>query len=81
MKEQTKQTLAKVDALLAEAGIDKSRILEARIWIKDMNRDFADMNQVWNEWVDPKNKAARYCVESNLAKPSMLVEIQVVAAL
>jgi len=77
---QTKQTLAKIESLLAEAGTDKSRLLEARIWVKDISRDFAAMNKVWNEWIDPENKAVRYCVESNLARELLLVEIQVVAA-
>jgi enamine deaminase RidA (YjgF/YER057c/UK114 family) len=34
--EQTKDILAKIDALLAEAGTDKSRLLTATIWLTDM---------------------------------------------
>lgn len=78
--EQTKQTLAKVETLLAKAGTDKSRILESRIWVRDIVRDFAPMNAVWNAWVDPEAKGTRYCVESPMARPNILVEIQVVAA-
>jgi len=78
--EQTKQTLQKIEALLSQAGTDKSRILEARIWLKDIKTDFASMNAVWNAWIDPNNKGVRYCVESHLARPTLLVEIQVVAA-
>lgn len=81
MTAQTEQTLAKIETLLADVGIDKSRILEARIWLKDIKTDFAAMNAVWNAWVDPANKGVRYCVESHLARPALLVEIQVVAAL
>merc|ERR1712048_255139 len=43
--EQTKQTLAKIDDLLQEAGTDKSKLLTAQIWVKDM-KDFAKMNEV-----------------------------------
>jgi hypothetical protein len=37
---QTQQTLAKIDRLLAQAGTSKSNIVEARIWIKDIGKDF-----------------------------------------
>lgn len=77
---QTKQTLAKVDDLLAAAGTDKSRLLEARIWVKDISRDFAAMNAVWNAWIDKQNKPTRVCVEAPMARPSILVEVQVTAA-
>jgi enamine deaminase RidA (YjgF/YER057c/UK114 family) len=77
---QTEQTLRKVEALLAQAGTSKSRIVEARIWVKDIKRDFAAMNAVWNAWVDPENKGTRFCVEAELARPALLVEVQVVAA-
>ena len=73
--------MAKVDALLAEAGTNKSRILTSQIWVKDIQRDFAAMNLVWNAWVDPENKGTRACVESNLARPDILFEVVVTAAL
>ena len=78
---QTQQTLAKVDKLLEQAGTSKSNILEARIWVKSMPQHFAAMNAVWNAWVDPDKKGTRYCVEAEMARPSILVEVQVVAAL
>eukprot|EP00037_Helgoeca_nana_P008374 m.74452 g.74452 ORF g.74452 m.74452 type:complete len:164 (+) comp18896_c0_seq2:359-850(+) len=77
---QTEQTLRKVDALLAKAGTNKSEIIEARIWVKDINRDFKAMNAVWNKWVDPTSKGCRFCVEANMARENILVEIQVIAA-
>ena len=80
IKLQTQATLAKVDALLKEAGTSKSHALSATIWLKDINRDFKAMNEVWNEWVDPENKPVRFCVEANLARPVLLVEVQVTAA-
>lgn len=77
---QTSNVLAKVDALLAEAGTDKSRLLTSSIWLKDIGRDFKDMNAVWNAWLNPENKPVRATVEANMARPVLLVEIQVTAA-
>ena len=81
VKAQTQATLDKVDALLKEAGTSKSHALSATIWLKDINRDFKGMNEVWNAWVDPDNKPVRATVEAAMAREILLVEIQVTAAL
>ena len=81
VKAQTQATLDKVDALLKEAGTSKSHALSATIWLKDINRDFKAMNEVWNAWVDPANKPVRATVEAAMAREILLVEIQVTAAL
>ena len=79
--EQTKDILASVDRLLAEAGTDKSKALTVTIWLCSMD-DFAEMNAVWDTWVSPGNTPARACVESpRLAAPQFTVEIGVIAAL
>lgn len=65
---QTKTALVEVEALLAEAGSDKSRILMAQIWLADM-ADFDAMNSVWDAWVDTANPPARATGESRLASP------------
>ena len=80
IKEQTQNTLKKVDDLLAQAGTSKSNILTASIWLKHINRDFKGMNDVWNAWLDPENKPVRATVEANLARDILLVEVQVTAA-
>lgn len=77
--DQTKDILAKIDRLLAASGSDKSRLLQAVIWLADM-KDFAEMNAVWDAWVDPANPPARACGEAKLAAPEYTVEIIVVAA-
>mmetsp|Transcript_8586 Transcript_8586/g.11279 ORF Transcript_8586/g.11279 Transcript_8586/m.11279 type:complete len:148 (+) Transcript_8586:59-502(+) len=77
---QTQNVLTKVDDLLSQAGTSKSKILTASIWLKDIGRDFAGMNEVWNKWVDPENKPVRATVEANLARTQLLVEVQVTAA-
>jgi enamine deaminase RidA (YjgF/YER057c/UK114 family) len=79
IKGQTKQILDKIDSYLAQAGSSKSNLLAANLWIKDMAL-FAEMNSVWNAWVDPENPPARACVKADLARPEILVEIMVTAA-
>ena len=78
---QTRETLASTDRMLAEAGSDKSKILSVTIFLKDIARDYAGFNQVWDAWVVPGAAPARACVEANMYKPEVLVEITVVAAL
>ena len=79
VKGQTKQILDKIDGYLTQAGTNKSNLLSANLWIKDMAL-FADMNSVWNAWVDPENPPARACVKADMARPEILVEIMVTAA-
>ena len=77
---QTEVILEQIDALLAEAGTDKSKILSATIWINTMD-DFAEMNAVWDAWVPQGHAPCRACVESpRLASPDFTVEIGVIAA-
>ena len=77
---QARDCLAKVDALLAEAGTGKSKILQTLIYLKDMS-DFAEMNAVWRDWIDPQNTPARATSQAELAAPHILVEFTVTAAL
>src|SRR5579885_763716 len=65
IKGQTRQILDKIDAYLAQAGTDKSKLLSANLWIS---------------WVDPENPPARACVKAEMARPEVLVEIMVTAA-
>jgi enamine deaminase RidA (YjgF/YER057c/UK114 family) len=76
---QTEQILASVDALLAKAGSDKSRILSVNIWLADIRTRDA-MNQAWTAWADPRNLPARATVEAKLGGPDVLVEIMLTAA-
>ncbi len=77
---QTREVLAKIDALLAEAGSRKERILSATIYLKDIARDFAALNEVWTQWLPIGQAPSRTTVQAELARPSVLVEITVVAA-
>lgn len=77
--EQTRVALARVDALLEEAGSSREQLLQTTIWLADM-ADFEAMNAVWDAWVPAGHAPARACGEAKLADPRLLVEIIVCAA-
>lgn len=76
---QTRQVLGAIDALLARAGSDKTKVLRAQIFLADL-ADFPAMNAVWEGWVVPGQTPARATVQAALAKPEWKVEIVVTAA-
>ncbi len=76
--EQTQEILQLIDALLAQAGSDKTRILKANIWLSDIST-LAQMNQAWDGWVVAGQAPARATVEAKLAAPGYDVEIMIEA--
>lgn len=76
---QARNILDKLDALLAEAGADRTNIVSAMIWLADIRTRHA-VNAIWDAWVPEGAAPARVCVEARLAEPTDLVEIQIVAA-
>jgi enamine deaminase RidA (YjgF/YER057c/UK114 family) len=78
--DQTKEVLALIDNLLAQAGSDRTKLLMANVWLADI-RDFGEMNSVWDAWVQPGATPARATVEAKLAGPQYSVEIAVIASL
>jgi enamine deaminase RidA (YjgF/YER057c/UK114 family) len=80
VREQTTAILARIDALLVQAGTDKTKLLSATIWLADI-ATFAEMNSVWDRWVSPGNTPARATVEAKLAGTEYKVEIAVIAAI
>jgi enamine deaminase RidA (YjgF/YER057c/UK114 family) len=77
--DQTRDALARVDALLEQAGSSRDQLLQVTIWLADM-ADFAAMNAVWDAWVPVGQAPARACGEAKLADPRLLVEVIVCAA-
>jgi len=77
--DQTKEILATIERLLAEAGSDKTRILSATIYLVDM-ATFGEMNAVWEAWIPAGQAPARATVEATLAAPAYTVEIACIAA-
>ena len=73
---QTEEVLAAIDAILETHGTDKTRLLQAQIWLKDI-RDRDALNVLWSAWLPEGGAPARACVEANMADPRILVEIMV----
>jgi enamine deaminase RidA (YjgF/YER057c/UK114 family) len=77
---QTVQVLGAIDALLARAGTDKSRLLRVQIFIADL-AEFPAMNEVWEAWLPAGAAPPRATVQATLARPEWKVELVVTAAL
>lgn len=77
--EQTQEVLQQIDALLAQAGSDKTRILKANIWLTDIST-FDQMNKAWDAWAVAGKTPARATVEAKLAEAGYDVEIMIEAA-
>lgn len=80
VQEQTRSTLAKIDAALTEAGSSREHLLRTTIYLRDIDNHFALMNEVWNAWVPLGHAPARACVEAHMARSGLLVEIVCTAA-
>lgn len=77
---QTRNVLATIDDLLAQAGTSKENLLTVQIWLKDISRDFDAMNAVWAQWAPVDALPTRATCEAKLALDDLLVEIIVTAA-
>lgn len=77
---QTEQVLAKIDRYLAAAGSDKTKLLSAVVWLRDI-ADFELMNKAWDAWIDSSAMPVRATVEARLAGDGYRVEIMVTAAI
>ena len=75
---QTVDVLKQIDALLAELGSDKSKILEATIYLTDL-ANYDALNRAWDAWVPAGHAPARACVKADIANPNWLVEIKLTA--
>lgn len=78
--EQTRKALEKCEAQLVKYGSDKRHLLTATIYIKDMSL-FAEMNAVWDAWIEDGYEPTRACVAADMAAPGNLVEVVLSAAL
>ena len=78
IKEQTRQSLTNVKAILEEAGLSMADVVKTTVFMADMN-DFADMNSVYAEFF-AEPYPARSAVSVKTLPKGALVEIEVVAA-
>ncbi|MFB0875816.1 MULTISPECIES: RidA family protein [unclassified Sphingobium] len=81
IEDQTRQVLAKIDQILESAGVDKRRLLSVQIWLQNIERDFAGMNAVWDDWVDVEHAPARATAQCEMGAADVLIEIIATAAL
>jgi enamine deaminase RidA (YjgF/YER057c/UK114 family) len=80
IRQQTRETLANIDKMLARAGSGKSQLLTATVYLKSME-DYPAMNEVWDAWTAPGAAPARTCIGGiALFSPQALVEITLSAA-
>ncbi len=77
IREQTRQSLTNVRAILAEAGLAMSDVVKTTVFMADMN-DFAEMNAVYAEFF-AEPYPARSAVAVKTLPKGALVEIEVVA--
>ena len=76
--EQTRNTLAALEKNLVDGGADKTRIVQATVYLTDIANK-AEMDELWCEWIGgPENWPQRACVGTQLAGKT-LVEIVAVA--
>lgn len=59
----------------------RGRMLSAQIWIKDIAKDFAGMNEIWDAWTAPNAAPTRATAQCEMGAPGVLVEIIVTAAI
>jgi enamine deaminase RidA (YjgF/YER057c/UK114 family) len=76
---QTKDVLTTIDTLLTQAGTDKSRLLSAQLFVKNLD-DFAQVNAIWVEWMRGCVPPSRATIQADLVNPNWLIEIAVTAA-
>lgn len=79
-RQQTREALGRIDALLAEAGTSRAKLISATIWLRDMS-DYDAMNEVWDSWIDRDNPPTRACGEVRMADDRLRVEIIATAAI
>lgn len=79
IKEQTKQTLENVSAILKASGSDLASVVKTTVFLKDMN-EFAAMNEVYTQYFGG-SAPARSTVEVSRLPKDVQVEIEAVAVL
>jgi len=75
---QAAQALANVDAILKEAGFERSNVVKTVVFLKNIS-DFGVVNELYADFFGD-HKPARSCVEVSCLPKNGLVEIEVVAA-
>ncbi len=80
IKEQTKQVLENVKAVIEAGGSKLDNVIKATVFMKDLN-DFAGMNEVYGQYFKAENAPARTTIQVARIPKDSLVEIEVVASI
>jgi enamine deaminase RidA (YjgF/YER057c/UK114 family) len=78
-EEQLRQTFAAIERALAMAKSDRTQLLSATIYMKDLAHMKA-LNAAWDGWVIQGTAPARTTVKADMVDPQCLVEITITAA-
>ena len=76
---QIDQILQQAELTLTQMSSDKSRLLQATIYLTDLCH-LALFNQMWEGWLSQGAAPSRACIKAELVDPAMLIEIMFVAA-
>jgi 2-iminobutanoate/2-iminopropanoate deaminase len=77
MAAQTRQTIANVAAVLAEAGATLADVVSTTVYVKDFS-EYKVFDQVWQECFGA-HRPARATVKTELVHPALLIEVQAIA--
>ena len=72
-------SLENLKTVLAAAGTSLANVVKVNVYLADIN-DFKAMNTVYRQYF-PEDQPARSTVGAPLARPELLVEIEMVALL
>jgi enamine deaminase RidA (YjgF/YER057c/UK114 family) len=77
---QTQDVLAQIDTTLAALNTSKAKLIDATVYLRNLDADYTGFNQVWDAWLPTGQAPARACVEAKLANPNWKVEIKLIVA-
>ncbi|GAB4574566.1 MAG: RidA family protein [Anaerolineae bacterium] len=80
IKAQTQQVMKNIAAILRAAGTSMRHAVKVTVYLRNLS-DFAGMNEVYAEWLNPEKPPARSTVPGVDLPMGALVEIDVVAGI
>lgn len=80
LREQTREVLRRLETVMHEIGTSKDKLLMVRVYLRDVQKDFTTMNEVYVEWLEG-HRPARTTVGAPMALDDLLVEIDCTVAM
>ena len=80
IKEQTRQTLENISAVLDAGGASLKNVVKVNAWLRDL-KDFPGFNEVYKEYFTQPPYPARTTLQSAAILPEFLLEVEVIAVL